>query len=103
MAQTFNMKRETIERDAYWDSLKFVLIFLVVLGHVLEINYPEGSLNRGLYNFIYMYHMPLFVFVSGYFSKIRNKDKYKKGIIRLFETYVIFQIIRNFTPPHIAI
>lgn len=57
-------------RIAYWDNLKAVLIFLVVLGHFL---YP-GKNNSGrsvdavLY-FIYMFHMPAFVFVSGHFSK----------------------------------
>lgn len=87
-------------RDNYWDTLKFVLIFLVVFGHVLEVNYPPGSVNRGIYNFIYSFHMPLFVFISGRFSHIKNRANYKKGIIRLLETYVAFQVIRTIlTPP----
>lgn len=89
-------------RDNYWDTLKFVLIFLVVFGHVLEVNYPPGSVNRGIYNFIYSFHMPLFVFISGRFSHIKNRANYKKGIIRLLETYVAFQVIRTIlTPPRL--
>ena len=86
-------------RDLYCDSLKFILIFLVVLGHTLEINIPDGSVNRAIYNTIYLFHMPLFVFVSGRFSHIKDRDKYKKGILRLIETYVIFQIVYSLKLP----
>lgn len=83
-----------MKRDIYWDSLKFVLIFLVVYGHIAP-RYLEGSrFNMAIYNFIFMFHMPLFVFVSGRFSHIRDKKKYIQGIYRLLETYIVFQIIR---------
>lgn len=81
------------ERELYWDSLKFVLIFLVIYGHVVGSYCPVGSFNRAIHNLIYSFHMPLFVFVSGRFSQIKDRDKYKKGILRIFETYVVFQII----------
>ena len=58
-------------RDSYWDCLKFYLIFLVVLGHTLELSNNEGTVNRAVYNCIYLFHMPLFVFISGRFSHIR--------------------------------
>ena len=58
-----------MKRDLYWDSLKFVLIFLVVYGHTIETYSPDGSINRAIYNLIYVFHMPLFIFISGYFSK----------------------------------
>jgi fucose 4-O-acetylase-like acetyltransferase len=80
-------------RDLYWDSLKFVLIFLVIYGHTIDGHTPDGSFNRAMYSFIYMFHMPLFIFISGRFSHIRDKKKYIKGILRLFETYVVSQII----------
>lgn len=84
-----------MKRDLYWDSLKFVLIFLVVYGHVAP-RFMEGSrFNMAIFNYIYMFHMPLFVFVSGRFSNIRDRGRYKFSILRLFETYVVFQIIRT--------
>ncbi len=83
------------DRDLYWDSLKFVLIFLVVYGHVTP-RYLEGShFNMAIFNYIYMFHMPLFVFVSGRFSHMRDRKKYIDKILRLFETYMVFQIIRT--------
>lgn len=41
--------------------------------------------------------MPLFIFISGRFSHVNDKDKYKIGIYRLLETYLVFQIIRTLT------
>ena len=55
-------------RDYYFDNLKFILIFLVVLGHYCG-SYLESWLMLGIYNFIYSFHMPLFIFISGYFSR----------------------------------
>ena len=78
------------KRDLFWDSLKFNLIFLVVLGHFLELHLLQHSDGRVLYNMIYLFHMPLFVFISGRFSIIRDRGKYLKGIKRLLKLFLIF-------------
>lgn len=82
-----------MKRDIFWDSLKFVLIFLVVYGHTMEYNLSDGSFNRAMWNFIYTFHMPLFVFISGRFSHIHSRERYIQGIVRLVETTIVFQII----------
>ena len=87
-----------MKRDLYWDSTKAVLIFLVIYGHILSPYAPDGSFNRALYSFIYSFHMPLFIFISGRFSHIHDRHKYKERIILLFETFVVFQIIRTTIP-----
>lgn len=84
-----------MKRDLYWDSLKFVLIILVVYGHIVPFYTSNSQFNMAIYNSIFMFHMPLFVFVSGRFSQIRDRQRYRKGIIHLFETYIVFQIIRS--------
>lgn len=59
-----------------FSNIKGLLIFLVVLGHLIEatpaiINSFEGStLNKLIYSF----HMEAFVFVSGFFSKKINTN-----------------------------
>lgn len=83
-----------MKRDSYWDSLKFVLIFLVVLAHCIASYRPAAGINQALYNFLLTFLMPMFVFVSGMFSQIKDRGKYKSGILRIFETYIVFQIIR---------
>ena len=86
------------ERDLYWDTLKFVLIFLVVYAHSISESAPADSVNKAIYNLINVIAMPLFIFVSGMFSQIKDRSKYKYGILRIFETYIVFQFIRAFMP-----
>lgn len=53
-------------RSTYFDIVKAVAIWLVVLGHCIQsfyYNYQEISMELA----IYMFHMPLFMFISGYF------------------------------------
>ena len=52
-------------REYKFDNLKILLILLVVLGHIIE---PFYKLNT-LYLIIYAFHMPVFVYISGYFAK----------------------------------
>ena len=82
-----------LKRDAYWDTLKLVLIFLVAFGHFLELNLTPNSMGQALYNFIYAFHMPLFVFVSGFFSHIRTRERYLWHIWELLAYYLVFQAI----------
>lgn len=82
-----------LTRDLYFDTLKFVLIILVIFGHVIEPYRTESKLLLTLHSFIYTFHMPLFILVSGYFSKNLTFDKLKKGTLKLLETYIVFQLI----------
>lgn len=74
-------------RDPYWDTVKAVLICLVVLGHT------GTALNKGLLSMIYAFHMPLFVLVSGYFSRKKTMKEYMEGIKRLLFLYIIFDLL----------
>lgn len=55
-------------RDLSYDVLKGILILLVVLGHSIQDPFGNVCWNNVLFNFIYTFHMPLFIMVSGYFS-----------------------------------
>ena len=56
------------KRSPYWDNIKGFLLLLVVFAHCLY-NLREDPLNALVVKSIYYFHMPAFVFVSGYFSK----------------------------------
>ena len=56
----------------YFDYLKFFLIFFVVFGHMIE-KYIENPVMRAIYFFIYSFHMPVFIFISGMFAKYDKK------------------------------
>ncbi len=72
------------QRDPYFDNLKGILICLVCAGHCLNLYRDSNVYCNYLFNLIYAFHMPLFFYVSGYFSK--NVEK----TFRLaFETLII--------------
>ena len=79
-------------RDSFFDVVKCMLIILVVFGHTLEND--NGIVKDTLYPFIYSFHMPLFIFISGYFTNVcqSRKDFFKRNF-RLLETFIVFQTI----------
>ena len=75
-------------RNYRFDNIKFILIFLVVLGHLLEL--PKDSATAdSLYRVIYVFHIPAFIFISGYFAKF-NPGKILRSLIC---PYIILQIV----------
>lgn len=63
------------ERNLLFDNLKGLLIFLVVFGHSLELLKNDYEIAKIIYTFIYTFHMPSFIFISGYFSKDLKKSQ----------------------------
>ncbi len=66
----------------YLDFLKGFAILLVILGHVIQYNINDPY-NNIVFRYIYAFHMPLFMFISGFVSyKEKSKLKYikKKGM-----------------------
>ena len=79
-------------RSLLMDNLKGVLILLVVFAHFL-IDYVDAGTTSlpvaAVYFFIYSFHMPLFVFISGFYSK--NIDKVRATAFeRLLIPYLLF-------------
>ena len=59
----------TEKRLAHYDALKLLAIYLVILGHAIQffVNRPPG--DEPMWYFIYAFHMPLFMMISGFFSR----------------------------------
>lgn len=86
-------------RSAYWDNVKLLLIFLVVLGHYFGYGFVYGDLSggrflipNGIYGFVYTFHMPMFTFVSGFFSKNTEKCK-KRALTEYLIPYLAFNTL----------
>lgn len=68
-------------RICKWDNIKGILILLVVFGHFASCIKDESAWFGTLYYYVYIFHMPLFIFLSGMFAensiqrgrKIRSK------------------------------
>jgi fucose 4-O-acetylase-like acetyltransferase len=61
-------------RDYSIDFLKTIAIFLVIYGHSIS-HIDIGQVlfwNNSQYKFIYIFHMPVFIFISGYLFNINN-------------------------------
>jgi len=81
------------QRSYYFDNGKFLLIFLVVLGHSITTFKDDQTFNA-IYNTIYTFHMPAFILISGYFAKgLFEKEYIQKLVKKLLLPYAIFQII----------
>lgn len=77
------------KRDDYFDNIKALLIFLVVFGHILNA-FSENAVANYLYKVIFSFHMPAFIFISGYFARCNPK----KTIVKILPLYLVFQILQ---------
>lgn len=60
---------EQNRRLYYFDNVKAFLIISVVIGHFIDISTNTSHVYRCIFGFIYTFHMPLFIFISGLFHK----------------------------------
>ncbi|MGC5013343.1 acyltransferase family protein [Streptosporangium sp. DT93] len=81
------------KREPYLDNVKFVLIALVVTGHSLVPTLKAHSAEAA-YLFIYMFHMPAFVLISGYLGRNfwNSNAKINKLVDTLLIPYVVVEI-----------
>jgi fucose 4-O-acetylase-like acetyltransferase len=93
VARTTRGSRQA-ERFPALDHARFVLIALVVIGHLLERLTDSGPVAAALYRWIYLFHMPAFVLVSGAVSKAdvtrRRASALATGVLL---PYVVFQTL----------
>lgn len=80
-------------RDERWDVLKGILITTVVVGH--------ASVNNMIHDIIYLFHLPLFFVVSGYFFHSQRlmlsfvKQKFSRLIIPSFVYSLIHAMLSS--------
>ena len=86
------MKTKEISRNYCLDNFKAILILFVVLGHVI-LNLNHGVELSMLHQFIYIFHMPCFVFVSGYFAKsVVKEGRFRvERVFSMLWLYILFQ------------
>lgn len=82
-------------RIYYFDNLKFFLILLVVIGHVCYEFMGDSLIMKKIYQTIYSFHMPLFIFISGFFSKsaIKNDKLRLDRVFSYLSLYFLFRIL----------
>lgn len=96
-------EKSVSNRYYMFDNLKFLLIILVVIGHFADIlcdnlygdytgdpSLPISDLFNKIYLFIYAFHMPLFMFLSGLFFK----DGEKLNTSKVLKYFVLGMLLK---------
>lgn len=83
-------KVETGKREESLDYIKGVLIFFVVYGHCLYwmadgIQKPYTFMAK----YVYSFHMPLFIFLSGYFFSSKKRGNIIANTIGRFKRLIV--------------
>lgn len=74
-------------REYQYDNIRFILIFLVVMGHLLELS-TSILFQTTAYKCIYTFHMPAFLFLSGMFASFRRS----RIVFSLLVPYLVAQV-----------
>ena len=84
------IKKLKTTRDTTIDCLKMLAMFLVVLDHCLQ-RWIVNAQSTQFYNFIFLTQMPLFMFISGYFTS-RKFDSTKDFLRQLLKKTITLLI-----------
>ena len=79
-------------RDPWFDNAKMALVTLVVVGHAWVV-LPDSSTVDHLYDFLYAWHMPAFVLVTGYLSRTWTYSRQRLWMLvrTVAVPYVLFE------------
>lgn len=88
------------KRIIWIDSIRGVLIILVVLGHAIQSTLRDACFQNHLWNLIYSFHMPAFMAISGWFAfstttkNINVGAVYKRRFDQLMVPYLSWSLLR---------
>ena len=78
-------------RVALWDNARFALIVLVVIGHLISTVRTDSELGFALYAYIYLFHMPAMIALSGMFSKPEVTPKAIASTVQLIAVWGLWE------------
>jgi fucose 4-O-acetylase-like acetyltransferase len=79
-------------RDPWFDNAKMLLVTLVVVGHTWPL-VADSTFNDRLYDWMYLWHMPAFVMVTGYLAKsfTYSRRHLRRLVTTVLVPYVVFE------------
>ncbi len=81
----------TKPRIALWDNARFLLIVLVVMAHAVSTIRTDSECGFAVYAYIYLFHMPAMIALSGVFSKPVSTPKAVKSTLQLVVVWLIWE------------
>lgn len=86
-------------RDERIDAVKFWAIVLVIAVHVLNRKvFADSTACTVVWKWCLIFAMPLFIFISGYFSRKKDKESFWPSIWKILEPLIIFHILTRVIP-----
>ncbi len=87
-------QKNTKVRNDRLDAVKFWLIVLVISAHVLmRKEFADSPSCAVVWNWLCIFDMPLFVFISGYYSRKKESKDFRSSILKLLEPLIVFHVI----------
>ncbi|ASR46372.1 fucose 4-O-acetylase [Paenibacillus kribbensis] len=81
-----------VQGESFFLNLRFMLIICVFAGNALEPLANSFHIAQQWFSWIFMFHMPLFVLVTGYFAKSSlTGPAGRKVLLQIGMQYLIFQ------------
>ncbi len=82
-----------MKRNYLIDNTKLFLVFFVVFGHLIENLIGSNVELKIIYLIVYSFHMPMFAFISGMFSR---REINKEDIFKIINSTIIPLIVFQF-------
>lgn len=96
---SFGGQKSTKVRDERIDAVKFWAIVLVIAVHVLNRKvFADSTACTVVWKWCLIFAMPLFIFISGYFSRKKDKESFWPSIWKILEPLIIFHILTRVIP-----
>ncbi|SNU06909.1 Fucose 4-O-acetylase [Lachnospiraceae bacterium] len=82
------------ERNIVFDNIKGLMLFFVAFGHVLDVycSNNKNIIEYDIMKYIYLFHMPMFAFITGFFSKNVEKSR-DNAVKKILIPYILFQSV----------
>lgn len=81
-------------RSAYWDNTRFILIVLVVFGHLCAYVQHQYPWLENINTVMLVWRMPLMAFIAGTFARVdHSPGRQERLIVRLLVPYLCLQLL----------
>lgn len=82
------------DQESFFYNLRFMLIVCVLAANALEPLITRFAGAEALFMWIYTFHMPLFVWVTGYFARSSIQGTAARNVLKQIAIqYVLFQTL----------
>ncbi len=86
--------RKPTRRLPLWDNARFLAVTLVIVGHAVQRLTYDSQAAFTIYVAIYAFHIPLFLLISGYFTK--SDPPTVRSMTRIFTDIIVPYFILEF-------